>query len=498
MSFLFIPAKRSLLAFCIICTLSFPSSAFAQSPPANSNSGDQKTTVQERQCLASSPQKLLEASFNFDKPSNRDFPIEISAEAFRPDASNDDKSLSNSNSSSLTQVARAPEGGPILLKLTRSSDSISLIDWQKSYLVGISLAGKSDKQAAPERLELTSMPVRVKDGQSIIVGLKLPQRIGRLFSEDWTIIPILCGGADNKLLGYGSTQITVFSTSAAWLFTILGVLVFWSVISYAAWQLNMPKLDALWGKYDGIFKQFRNQRFAEKLWKSLEAANPIFISQDSLGYGSLARFQILIFTTSVGMVLLYIFIHSGIISGISNEVLLLLGVTVVGGTLARATGDWLGISATSRQWLLGTEVLKPRTDKPRLSDLFETQGEIDVAKVQALLFTSLIAVGILASGVAGLNSFDLPEQIVWLSFVSQGTYVAGKLFPADSRKKVEEDLQALRSAAKEYVVKPGDIQAQKQFEMARETARRTLEQTYVNRFDVQKYREQTADPGLIA
>ena len=82
--------------------------------------------------------------------------------------------------------------------------------------------------------------------------------------------------------------------------------------------------------------------------------------------------------------------------------------------------------------------------------------------------------------------------------ISQGTYVFGKFLPADSRKKVEEDLQTLRDSARNVAKTPDDPKLEKQFEMAREAARRTLSLTYVNRFDGAKFDEKTSDPRLLA
>lgn len=490
-------SKKLLFLYLLIVSLGIVPVSAAETLPADKGEKKDHAASVDRQCIASSPENLLNASFYFSKRGQTDFPIELPVQAYRLEAYAADKSLSGSSLSLAPDIKRAPEGGHIVLKVSRPSESISPEEWQKSYLVGISIARESSERGAPGRVELVSMPVVQKDAQAIILDAYLPNNIKNFFSEDFTIVPIICSSSSNKLLGYGSAKISIVSTSVAWSLAVIGILLFWSIISYAAWQLNAPKLATLWEQYNGILKEYPRQRIVERVWKAMEVANPVFISQDSLGYGSLARFQILIFTSCVGLVLLYIFIHSGVISDVSSTVLLLLGVTVAGGTVARATGDWLGISAATRQWLLGTEVLKPRTDKPRWSDLFETQGEIDVAKVQALLFTSLISIGIFASGLTGLSSFTLPQQIVYLSLISQGTYVFGKLLPADSRKKVEEDLKSLRDRAGLLATAPTDPQLQKQFEMARETARRTLAQTYVNRFDEKKFDEKTRDPNFL-
>lgn len=188
--------------------------------------------------------------------------------------------------------------------------------------------------------------------------------------------------------------------------------------------------------------------------------------------------------------------HSGVLSELSTTILTLLGVTAAGSTVGRVTGDWSGISSASRRWLVGGRVLVQR-DKPRWSDLLESQGELDVAKVQALLFSTLIAASIVASGYSGLGSFALPEQVVWLSLLSQGAYVFGKMLPTDTRKNLEEDLKGPRSAASAHCLAPGDDQATRGYAIAVSAARITLDQTYGDRFDSAHFDAVVSDPRNI-
>ncbi|WP_162239275.1 hypothetical protein [Methylobacterium sp. Leaf100] len=472
--------------------------SFAQDASANAPQSPTDPASESQHCGGISTQELLRRSYNFQDATARKPPIEISVALYRPDTYQNigeaDASVNVGAS-----LKRAPEGGPIIIRLNKPG-SVTDSEWQNSSVYGAAQAEQVDVDGSVKRVLRVQMPVREKTKDHLLIDALMPEAGRDLTNRRWTIIPIICGGPSNRVLGYGSASVLSVSVSRAWTIAILGTLAFWFVISAAAWQLNRKKLEDLWGKYGGAWQERFPERWqgaAKILWKVGEAGNPVFISQDSLGFGSLARFQILLFTTVVGCVLLYVFMHSGILSNISDTVLLLLGVTVGGGTLARATGDWVGISLASRRLLIGAKILVTQQDKPRWSDLFETQGEMDVAKIQALLFTILISISIFSSGNTGLNSFDVPQQIVYLALLSQGTYIIGKIIPADTRRRMEDDLAGLRKAALDLLARPGDAQLQQAYNQAQNAAKVTLEQTYVERFDGNRFDVVTADPARV-
>ena len=302
----------------------------------------------------------------------------------------------------------------------------------------------------------------------------------------------------------------VVSAYYAFAVTAFSLVVFWLAVAGATWQFYGGKIEKLWNPPAGdalpgkpIYqpwtkRTYPNSKLAKDLWTFVQCINPLVISQDSLGYGSLSRFQILLFTTVVGGVLFYVFIHSGVLSDLSTTTLTILGITVGGGTLGRAVGDWNGIKIENRQWLIGGRILQPQPDRPRWSDLLNTQGEIDVAKVQALLFTALIAISIVSSGYVGLNAFNVPDQIMVLSLISQGAFVAGKLLPTDSRRKIDEDIDMLRKSGSDYAKNKTDPDLKIKYDMAVVNARITLMQTYGDKFNEEVFDDKVKDPANVA
>ncbi len=459
-------------------------------------SGD--PTKNLRNCGLFDAEQLLARTFNLQVGQDRQAgPYVLAARTMGP--------LGRGTQDEEVDVRQAPARGSIIVKLMRPP-LIPQDEWRSSYTFGAAQTERKMNNPGQNNPPVKKVGVgafiKQHDTEFLMLSVVVPDTVAPFRSDLWNIVPVVCSGTTHQLIGYGVVSVTAVSTGLAWTISIATLVLFWLAITFASWQVNSEKLDKLWevtrAGWSGWQPTPRVERRVESVWKFFQATNPVFISQDSLGYGSLSRFQILILTSVVGLVLLHIFVHSGVLSGMSNTVLMLLGITIAGGTFARAADDWAGVSPSSRRFLLGESILKVRRDKPRFADLLETQGELDVAKVQALLFTSLVALAILlASSVSGLETFVLPEQIVYLTALSQGAYVFGKLIPADTRKRIEQDLDQLRRAAQDVTGKPGDAQAMTVYEQARRTARSTLHETYLDRINLGTFDTVTANPQNV-
>jgi hypothetical protein len=358
--------------------------------------------------------------------------------------------------------------------------------------------GAAETEEEPRQQAAIGAFIKVRGRNQDIVAVKVPYTT-KLGPEVWHTITAVCNGETGDLIGFAVVDVqatnTAYVTAYVWIISLAVLVLLWLAITRAAWQLNDEKLKRVWRDAHST-EPANRAALPQLLWTFANAANPIFISQDSFGYGSLSRFQILLFTSVVGVVLLHIFITSGQLSPLSETILLLLGITVSGGVLARAvTSEWAALSPQSRRLLLGEKLLRTRRDMPYLSDLFETQGEIDVAKVQALLFTSLVAIIILYKGIGGLEKVQIPQEYIALLLISQAAYVIGgsRFLPADTRKSIERDLEQLRAAATNFLNAPNDERARNLFDQAKRAASLTLEQTYLERFDAEKFNQLAAN-----
>ena len=211
------------------------------------------------------------------------------------------------------------------------------------------------------------------------------------------------------------------------------------------------------------------------------ALRPTVIAQDSFGYCSLSRFQVLLFTLVLAGVYAYVMGRTGELPNLSQSVLTLLGVTLTGSTLARLTEGSV-MQTPNRLWLFGTGVLDPTPRLPRWTDLVESDGEIDVTRVQALLFSLFAAVALVVSGTGDLENFTLPDQLVTLIGISQAVYVAGRALPRDSAKRLNEEIASIRSAESRMRADPADAVARKEFETARNAIASSLRDVFSERF----------------
>jgi|GEM_PF-2483342 len=222
------------------------------------------------------------------------------------------------------------------------------------------------------------------------------------------------------------------------------------------------------------------------------ALRPPVIAQDSFGHASLSRFQILMFTLALSGVYAYALIRTGELPNISGSVLALLGITLTGSALARAT-EGSSVDTANRIWLIGTGVIDSSARIPVWSDLIASDGEIDASRVQALVFSLFAAFALIAFGTADLQNFAIPDELNYLITISQGAYVAGRALPRDSAKRLNEEVRTIRDAENRVLTDPTDAAARKGFETARNALSSSLIEVFGERLNDARLRR--LEPG---
>lgn len=217
------------------------------------------------------------------------------------------------------------------------------------------------------------------------------------------------------------------------------------------------------------------------------ALRPTAITQDSFGFASLSRFQILLFTLALSGVYAFVLIRSGELPTLSNSVLMLLGITLTGSALARAA-EGSSVATDNRIWLLGTGVIDSSPRIPRWSDLIASDGEIDASRVQALVFSLFAAIALVAFGTSDLEKFEIPDELNYLITISQGAYVAGRALPREAAKRLNDEVRIIREAEMRILADPADAAAAKTFETARNALVSSLLDVFGERFDDQRLR----------
>jgi multisubunit Na+/H+ antiporter MnhG subunit len=275
------------------------------------------------------------------------------------------------------------------------------------------------------------------------------------------------------LRAYGSQG---FYFSSLWLSTAIGlgaVLLLYALIGLAAAGVHRRQY---------AFLRAREEKAGSRLSLLGFALRPTVLMQDSFGTCSLARFQVLLFTLVLTGVYAYVLARTGELSGLSNTVLALLGITLAGSTLARATGGPV-VDTPNRLWLIGTGVLDATPRAPAWRDLIASDGEIDVTRVQAVAFSLFAAAALVINGTTNLAGFEIPQEINYLMGISQVVYIAGKALPQEAAKRLNEEIRAIRTAETRVLSDPTDAVAGKEFETARNAIGAALFDVFGERFD---------------
>jgi hypothetical protein len=160
--------------------------------------------------------------------------------------------------------------------------------------------------------------------------------------------------------------------------------------------------------------------------------DPVFMTAGADGKGSLAKLQILFFSTIVVGLLGYIVARTGLLSDLSPTILLLLGIAAVGSTAAKGTDVKRGrIDFPNLAWFVERRWLTPMglaaENNAKWRDIITSDGEFDVYRYQNCIFSLVVGGALLAAGINELSSFAVPETVLGVLGLSQVVYVAGKL-----------------------------------------------------------------------
>jgi hypothetical protein len=188
---------------------------------------------------------------------------------------------------------------------------------------------------------------------------------------------------------------------------------------------------------------------------ALSALNPIKLTAGPDGRASLAKLQILFFSFIVFGLIVFVLLRSGVLSDISSTILLLLGISGVGSTIAKgADAQRTTITPENRGWLLRKKWLSLNPVVPpneaRWFDLFTTDGEFDVYRYQSFIFSLAVGVALVVGGVAQLSSFTIPETLLGILGLSQAVYIGGKLVTPTTMTDLNKAIADLRDLESKF------------------------------------------------
>jgi len=179
--------------------------------------------------------------------------------------------------------------------------------------------------------------------------------------------------------------------------------------------------------------------------------DPVIVTQDNMGRGSISRLQMMLFTMIVAGLLVYIMMRTGILSALSNDVLFLLGIAGGGTAAAKLVAvNRFRLSGESWSWALRKGWIDlSRTAQWR--DLFTTSGELDIYKFQMLIFTLIVAAAFLGVGLTELASFTIPPTVLGVLGLSQVIYVGGKLVGPSPIEELDKQIAELRTLEQAFI-----------------------------------------------
>jgi hypothetical protein len=371
----------------------------------------------------------------------------------------------------------------------RQPEGVPAEDWRATFFAAIAYPASSGLLPAANATPIlaTVHPPTPEAGITPLrVEFSPPETWWR---STWQVAVIACipNPPSPDPSAFGVTEATVSSYYLSVVIGIGAAALLYLVIAFTALRVHGQQLD----------NQARSQRAAGRrpsppFWRAL---NPVVICQDAFGAASLSRFQVLLFTLTVVGVYAYVFARTGYLSALSNTVLLLLGITLAGSTLA-AMAEGPALSTANRVWLTATGILDTRQRTPRWEDLLGADGEVDVTRVQALAFSVFAAVALVVNGATDLENFAIPDQLNTLIGISQAVYVAGKALPREAAKRLNEELRALRDAEQATLRNPMDQPARLEFERLRAALHAALTDVFGERFRADRLR--VLEPGMLA
>lgn len=159
--------------------------------------------------------------------------------------------------------------------------------------------------------------------------------------------------------------------------------------------------------------------------------SPVRISASWFGEASMSQVQLLLFTFIVAGLLFYHWWISYVLSDLSTNLLMLIGISAVGTaaskfaqTVKTALNDQTARYLIAKGWY-GWDPI-PARSHATLGKLLLTDGRLDIYKFQMAIFTVVVACYVISVGQQSLVDVKISETMLYLIGISQGVYVGGK------------------------------------------------------------------------
>jgi hypothetical protein len=157
-----------------------------------------------------------------------------------------------------------------------------------------------------------------------------------------------------------------------------------------------------------------------------------------------------------------------VLSGLSNDILLLLGISAVGTTGSKVIAlgnkrltfsNWVWLR--KHEWLTVGE--KGYEEKPQLkdakwSDLIKSGGSFDVYSFQLAGFSLLVAASLFLGIGSDMATFTLPHNFLSILGLSNVVYLGGKVTEPNSYEELNQKIDELRTEETDLISQYPNIQ----------------------------------------
>lgn len=172
------------------------------------------------------------------------------------------------------------------------------------------------------------------------------------------------------------------------------------------------------------------------------------------GQVSLSQLQMLVFTLIVATLLFYQWLRTGLLQDISTDLLYLIGISTAGTVGTQVTTSLrkeLDPAVYHYVQQLGwfTAPACAAQHKASAKGLLMTNRHFDIYKFQMLVFTTIIAAYVVASGADELGNIKISATLLTLMGMSQGAYIGGRV-ALDALKPLQDQLRGMQDLQQRY------------------------------------------------
>ena len=193
------------------------------------------------------------------------------------------------------------------------------------------------------------------------------------------------------------------------------------------------------------------------------AWNILAITQGVHARASLSKLQFFFFTLAVLWVVVAGLAWTGQLAGLSDDVVVLLGIGAAGTTGGKITAiaknrlgfdNWAWL--VRKGWITESVERGSNTRKPEFGDLLRSGGEFDIGKFQLFVFSFVVGAALIyfaayGADMADLSEFEIPGVYLALIGLSQVAYIGGKAVAPSTKTDIDKKLNEVRSRETDFV-----------------------------------------------